>query len=180
MLMHEEGHNNVVTQLGGLGGSKIGRLIGKQILRWMYILRLAFWKARVKKMGDVTYIGQYVVIHNPENVVVGDNTSIGDFVHIRGGGIVEIGNDTMIAARVSITSESHEKDVECYRKSLTRNKVSIGNNVWIGTGAIILPGVTIGDGAIVGAAAVVNTDVAPKSIVVGIPAKPQSVINNIK
>jgi len=39
----------------------------------------------------------------------------------------------------------------------------------------ILPGVTIGDGAIVGAGTVVNTDVALKSIVVGIPAKPQSV-----
>jgi maltose O-acetyltransferase len=175
MLSNEESHKKVVTQLGGLTGSTIGRLIGKQILRLMYILRLVFWKARLKKMGDVTYIGKYVVMHNPESIVVGDNSTINDFVHIRGGGIVEIGNDTMIAARASITSESHDKNVEIYRHSLVRKKVSIGNNVWIGTGAIILPGVTIGDGAIVGAGAVVNTDVAPKSIVVGIPAKPQSV-----
>jgi acetyltransferase-like isoleucine patch superfamily enzyme len=174
-MIHEERHKNIVTQLGGLTGSKIGRSIGKRILRLMYILRLAFWKARLKKMGDVKNIGKYVVMHHPECITVGDNSSISDLVHIRGGGIVEIGNDTMLAACVSIISESDEKDVECYQKSLGRNKVSIGNNVWIGTGAIILPGVTIGDGAIVGAAAVVNTDVAPKSRVVGIPAKPQSI-----
>lgn len=41
----------------------------------------------------------------------------------------------------------------------------------IGTGAVILPGVTIGKGAIVGAGAVVTTDVAPFSIVVGVPAR---------
>lgn len=41
----------------------------------------------------------------------------------------------------------------------------------IGTGAVILPGVTIGRGAIVGAGAVVTADVAPFSIVAGVPAR---------
>ena len=35
----------------------------------------------------------------------------------------------------------------------------------------ILPGVTIGDGAVVAAGAVVNRDVAPNTVVGGVPAK---------
>ena len=50
--------------------------------------------------------------------------------------------------------------------------VNIGNDCWICHGAILLGGVTIGDGAVVGAGAVVTKDVAPYTIVGGIPAKP--------
>lgn len=53
-----------------------------------------------------------------------------------------------------------------------RHTVSIGHDVWIGHGAIIMAGVTIGTGAVVGAGAVVTHDVAPYTIVAGIPAKP--------
>jgi maltose O-acetyltransferase len=49
--------------------------------------------------------------------------------------------------------------------------IVLGNDVWIGMGAIILPGVTIGDGAIVGAGAVVTSDVAPGTVVRGVPAR---------
>ncbi len=47
----------------------------------------------------------------------------------------------------------------------------IGNDVLISTNAIILRNVTIGDGAVIGAGAVVTKDVAPYSIVAGVPAK---------
>lgn len=49
--------------------------------------------------------------------------------------------------------------------------VSVGNDVWIGARATILDGVTIGDGAIIAMGAVVVKDVAPYSIVGGVPAK---------
>lgn len=49
--------------------------------------------------------------------------------------------------------------------------VVIGNDVWIGSGVTIINGVTIGDGAIIGAGAVVTKDIAPYSIVGGVPAK---------
>ena len=51
-------------------------------------------------------------------------------------------------------------------------RVTIGHDTWIGHGATILPGVTVGDGAVVGAGAVVTKDVAPYTIVGGVPAKP--------
>lgn len=49
--------------------------------------------------------------------------------------------------------------------------IVIGNDVWIGYEAVIMQGVHIGDGAIIGSRAVVTKDVAPYSIVGGIPAK---------
>lgn len=53
-----------------------------------------------------------------------------------------------------------------------KGDIIIGNDVWIGYEAIILSGVTIGDGAIIGTRAVVTKDVAPYTIVGGVPAKP--------
>jgi len=52
------------------------------------------------------------------------------------------------------------------------NRVTIGHDVWIGHGATVLPGVTVGNGAVIGAGAVVSKDVAPYTIVGGVPAKP--------
>ncbi len=49
--------------------------------------------------------------------------------------------------------------------------IVIGNDVWIGYEAAILSGVHIGDGAIIAARAVVTKDVAPYTIVGGVPAK---------
>lgn len=49
--------------------------------------------------------------------------------------------------------------------------IIIGNDVWIGAGAIISEGVKIGDGAIIASYSLVTKDVAPYSIVGGVPAK---------
>lgn len=48
----------------------------------------------------------------------------------------------------------------------------IGNDVWIGAGATVARGVNIGDGAIIAGGAVVTRDVAPYTIVGGVPAQP--------
>lgn len=52
-----------------------------------------------------------------------------------------------------------------------KGDIIIGNDVWIGYEAVIMAGVTIGDGAIIGTRAVVTKDVAPYSIVGGVPAR---------
>jgi carbonic anhydrase/acetyltransferase-like protein (isoleucine patch superfamily) len=50
--------------------------------------------------------------------------------------------------------------------------VTLGHDVWIGHGATLLAGVSVGTGAVVGAGAVVSKDVAPFTIVAGVPARP--------
>lgn len=52
-----------------------------------------------------------------------------------------------------------------------KGDIVIGNDVWIGYEAVILAGVTIGDGAIIGTRALVTKDVAPYTIVGGMPAR---------
>lgn len=47
----------------------------------------------------------------------------------------------------------------------------IGNDVWIGCNAVVCRDVKIGDGAVIAAGAVVTKDVAPYTIVGGVPAK---------
>lgn len=51
------------------------------------------------------------------------------------------------------------------------NNIKIGHDVWLGHGVIIVGNVTIGNGAIVAAGSVVTKDVAPYTIVAGVPAK---------
>jgi acetyltransferase-like isoleucine patch superfamily enzyme len=41
----------------------------------------------------------------------------------------------------------------------------------VGAGAVLLPGVEVGEEAFVGAGAVVTRDVAPRTLVVGSPAR---------
>jgi hypothetical protein len=52
------------------------------------------------------------------------------------------------------------------------NAVALGHDVWIGHGAAVMAGVAVGTGAVVGAGAVVTRDVAPYTIVGGVPAAP--------
>ncbi|MGL4439177.1 MAG: DapH/DapD/GlmU-related protein [Bosea sp. (in: a-proteobacteria)] len=63
---------------------------------------------------------------------------------------------------------AHEDEFFDWRR---QNAVTIGHDVWIGHGATVLPGVTVGNGAVIGAGAVVSKDVAPYTIVGGVPAR---------
>ena len=49
--------------------------------------------------------------------------------------------------------------------------IRVDEDAWIGAGAILMPGVVIGRSAVVGAGAIVTRDVAPFSVVAGVPAK---------
>lgn len=76
-------------------------------------------------------------------------------------------------------------DVEIFDWRRT-HRVKIGHDVWIGHGAIIMKDVTIGDGAVVASGAVVTKDVAPYTVVGGIPAKkikdrfPQHIVEKLQ
>ncbi len=62
-----------------------------------------------------------------------------------------------------------EDEVFAWRRA---HRVTLGHDVWVGHGATVMAGVTVGTGAVVGAGAVVTRDVAPYTIVAGVPATP--------
>ena len=64
-----------------------------------------------------------------------------------------------------------EPDAAFFEKRAAR-VAHIGHDTWLGHGAVIRPEVRIGDGAVVASMAVVTKDVAPYTVVAGIPAKP--------
>lgn len=104
-------------------------------------------------------------------------------------GILEVGRDVFINQGVTLAAEerveigAHTKVAEfvmiadsAYHavapgKPARTSPIRIGRNVWIGSRAIILPGVSIGDHAAIGAGAVVTRDVAPRTVVGGVPAR---------
>lgn len=141
----------------------------------------------------------YIVSNDKLNVnYVGAFTFINDNVHIRF--VESMGRFCSIAPDVRIGMPNHPiesittsdvlydenkwggmmtdfeyDDFMNCRKNVakkTSNELSrIGNDVWIGQGAYVLKGVKIGDGAVVAAGAVVTKDVAPYTVVGGVPAK---------
>lgn len=70
------------------------------------------------------------------------------------------------AAAYGLGEDDH--DFFAWRKA---DRVTIGHDVWIGHGVTITAGVTVGSGAVIGAGAVVTRDVAPYTIVGGVPAR---------
>ena len=96
---------------------------------------------------------------------------------------IEIGKDCQISSATLIAdTDFHPKDSSMRRRqllkqwfpfsSVAKEKIFIGNNVWIGWNATILKGVNIGDDSIVAAGSVVLKGEYPKrSLIGGNPAK---------
>lgn len=98
------------------------------------------------------------------------------------GGDIAIGKYCQVGADVALHATNHpisymttyinQNLFQGELKQLkVENKIEIGHDVWIGHGVIVVGNVSIGNGAILAAGSVVTRDVAPYSIVAGVPAK---------
>lgn len=104
-------------------------------------------------------------IHVGDNFYAGYNCTMLDYAEIR------IGNNCLIGPNVGIYTTGHNLVPEDRYKTGWAEPITIGNDVWIGGHACIMPGVTIGDGAVIAAGCVVTQNVAPRTVVGGIPGK---------
>jgi acetyltransferase-like isoleucine patch superfamily enzyme len=129
--------------------------------------------------GDNVVVWNYVVIG--DNTRIGEGTRVGSFCDI-GKGVV-IGRNCIVQAHVTISNEcvlgdnvfigpnsSLLNDRFPHSTYLTPSVVK--DNVIIGGCVTILPDVTLGKDSAVAAGSVVTKDVAPNTVVKGVPAKP--------
>jgi maltose O-acetyltransferase len=102
---------------------------------------------------------------------IGNNTFITGHLHIDLGAPVRIGDGVRIGHHVALlTLEFVSPGRRC--GEMVAGPIVIEDGAWLASCVTILPGVTIGKGAIVAAGAVVTHDVAPNTLVGGVPARP--------
>lgn len=107
--------------------------------------------------------------YRPEAIVVGEHCTIGDTCFLDGRETIVIGECVNLGSHVSIYTRQHDVDSPDFAES--GGPVHIGRYAWLGSHSIVLPNVTIGEGAVVAAGAVVTRDVAPYTMVGGVPAR---------
>jgi acetyltransferase-like isoleucine patch superfamily enzyme len=109
------------------------------------------------------------------SISIGENSSVSNNTSINGATVgVHIGSNVMIAPGCCIVAFDHGtklRSIPMIRQHLIQAPITIHDDVWIAANCTITKGTTIGTGAIIGANSVVTKDVAPFSIVAGVPAK---------
>ncbi len=105
-----------------------------------------------------------------KNTFIGKNVFINFGCHFQDQGGIFIEDNALIGPHVEMATINHGKNPS-ERSDNHMSSIHIGKGAWIGANATILPGVTIGDYAIVAAGAVVTKNVAPGTVVGGVPAK---------
>lgn len=102
-------------------------------------------------------------------IKIGTYSAIGRRSYLDGRGSLRIGNSVSISPDVQLLTAQHDMNDRKFKSTLA--PITIDDYAWIGTRAIVLPGVHIAKGAVVAAGAVVTRDVAPFTVVGGVPAK---------
>lgn len=114
-------------------------------------------------IGACSTIGSFGSVD--PGVVVGQRVSVQTRCYLAGGSVIE--DDVFIGPGVTLTNDNtmgrHPSD-ELLRGARLRRACRIG------AGTVICPGIEVGAEAFVAAGAVVSADVAPRSVVMGVPA----------
>jgi acetyltransferase-like isoleucine patch superfamily enzyme len=107
-------------------------------------------------------------------IQISSKVYLGPYVCIAGPGNIVIGEHCMIASHSGIYGNNHifsDVDRPISVQGTTNRGIVLEDDCWLGTGVKVLDGVRIGRGSVIGAGAVVTQDIPPFSIAVGVPAK---------
>jgi UDP-2-acetamido-3-amino-2,3-dideoxy-glucuronate N-acetyltransferase len=124
------------------------------------------------EIGDETKLGTFVEIQ--KNASVGRRCKISSHTFICEGVVIE--DNVFVGHNVTFVNDTYPRATTPTGELQTAadwkvEKTFVKKGASIGSGATILANITIGEGAIVGAGAVVTKDVAPFTVVKGVPAR---------
>lgn len=132
-------------------------------------------------IGESTIVMHGAVLHvynfrdlPHAGIRIGKNSLIGEYSVIRGQGGVTIGDRVYTSPFTQILAVNHvfsDPSRPFVDQGITAQGIVIEDDVWLGAGSIITDGVHIGKGAVVAAGAVVTRDIAPHTVVAGVPAR---------
>lgn len=120
------------------------------------------------KMGERSSIHLNTLIQG-RNISIGKSSTINRNCYLDGRGSLRIKDNVSVSPDVHLITCDHNHQSSSFY--LETGEITIDDYVWIGSRATVLPNVRIGKGAVICAGAVVTKDVAPYSIVGGVPAK---------
>lgn len=133
------------------------------------------------QIGENTIVMHGAVLHvynfrglPSAGIQIGRDSLVGEYSVIRGQGGVTIGDRVYTSPFTQILAVNHvfrDPQRPFIEQGITAEGIVIEDDVWLGAGAIITDGVRVGKGSIVAAGAVVTKDVAPHSVVAGVPAR---------
>lgn len=135
--------------------------------------------SNVKIASDVS-LGHNVLVR--EGLTIGEHTKLGTNVVVDGKS--SIGSRVSIQTGVYICTYSTVEDAVflgpccvftndkyAAQKPFKLIGPTVKKGASIGANALLFPGITVGEGAVVGSQAMVNSDVPPRTVFAGIPAK---------
>lgn len=136
--------------------------------------RLSGWRRMLLRcfgasIESTAVVSSTATVWHPWLLKVGAYSALSDRVCVYNLGWVVIGSHTVLSQDVYLCGGTHD-----YTKAhlpLVRKPIVVGHGVWLCAGVFVGPGVTIGDNAIVGARAVVMSDVPPRVVAFGNPAR---------
>ncbi len=144
--------NLVVTQLPG---------------HW---LRQLWLRLLGSEIGDGSIVFRGVTVLGAGNLRLGERVHVGFRVVLDARGGITVADDVNISSDSQLLTAKHDPHSPSFERQVA--PVVIESHVWVATRAMVLAGVTLGRGAVVAAGSVVTRDVAPSTIVGGVPAKP--------
>jgi acetyltransferase-like isoleucine patch superfamily enzyme len=129
------------------------------------------------EIGPQTLLEPHVWITAPGDarVRIGEGTFLNIGVMVAAVELVEIGSHCMFANGCFVTDGNHRFDDPdrpvTWQGFTSKGPTRVGDNVWCGANVVITSGVTVGERCVIGANSVVTTDLPPRSIAAGAPAR---------
>jgi hypothetical protein len=130
---------------------------------------------RALQQGRASALADPLIFGPPERVHIAESAIVNDALLNTVSGSITIADDAFFGHRVSVLTGTHDVTRRGHERQLAipqeGRDVHIEEGAWIGSGAIVLGPCRIGAHAVVAAGAVVTGDVAPATLVAGVPAR---------
>jgi len=127
------------------------------------------------EIGDGVFVGRNSILSCKNgDITLEDGVNIGFNCEVFSGSSVTIGRNSLLAGYCYVIGGGHEfenVDRPVQEQKGISKGVTIGEYVWLGAGTMVLDGVRIGSQTVVGAGSVVTSDLPPRSVVAGTPAR---------